>query len=102
MAQLSSNPWILTPQDRAPSPVIAFWKHPIQHAQFEYIDYTDPSHTVEVWDENLQIVWRAKGRSDLATVRSGRVGWTEGLALPLTDKDNQNNMPTGKLLVYFE
>lgn len=96
--QLSSNPWILD----TTSDTTILWNHPLQHVQVEYYDYTNETDSVELQDKNGHTIWRGKGLNTLATVRSGRVGWVEGLKLPTTNSDGGGNMLSGKVIVYFE
>lgn len=95
--QLASNPWIVD----TPSASVLYQGN-MQHAQVEYIDYQDSSHVVEVQDRNGRVVARLKGSTDLQTVRTGRMGWVYGLKVPVTDSDGNANMPSGRLLIYFE
>jgi hypothetical protein len=49
--------------------------------QFEFIDYAVDTDSVIVTNKNGQVVWKANGASDLSPVRSGKIGWINGLTL---------------------
>jgi hypothetical protein len=94
---LSSNPWII---DTTGDQVL--YRLPLHNVQAEYIDYANSTDSVEIQDRNNKVVWRAQGALDLATRRSGRVGWIEGFKVPTRDSDGKLNMATGKVVLYFE
>ncbi len=98
--QLASNPWIVdTPVGAPGSGGTPLFQGNMQHAQLEYVDYTSTSHHVEVQDRNGRVIARL---TPLQLPRTGRMGWVYGLQVPATDSDGNQNLESGKLLVYFE
>lgn len=95
--QTKSNPWII---DTTSASVI--YSPPFHGVQFEFIEYTQDTDDVEIWDRNGNIIAYLNGASDLRTVRSGKISWVEGIKVPVTKKDSTTNMAHGKLLIYFE
>jgi hypothetical protein len=72
---ISGRPWILG----TATPATPVWKGWINVEHFEYVAYAAQGDTVVLKDVNGKIVWSAKGASDLEEVRSGKVGWINGL-----------------------
>lgn len=95
--QMSTNPWIVDTVGAA-----ILWDGILHNVQVEYIDYASADDHVEVQDRNNRIVARLKGAADLRTVRTGKIGWVQGMKVPVLDSDGNPNMGTGKVLVYFE
>lgn len=95
--QLATNPWLIDTPSAS-----ALYTHLLHNCQFEYIGYSSASSFVEVQDQNEHVIARLKGAADLQTVRSGKVGWVEGMLVPITASDGASNMVDGKLIAYFE
>lgn len=98
--QLASNPWIIA----VPSDSVLH-DGAMPHVQIEYVDYDNtkaiPDH-VEIQDRMGNTVAYLKGKGNGETVRTGRIGWVYGLKVPVTDSDGQPNMPSGRLILYYE
>jgi hypothetical protein len=89
--QLAGNPWILDGSSLTKVLVTTWIK--VEH--FEYSGYTsNTSSKAQLADRNGNVIWTATGATDNEEVRSGKVGWINGLQeLSHTD---------GKVLVYFD
>lgn len=98
-AQLINNPWTFNPGDPSAA-IVALMRMKI--VQVEYVGYTSASDTVEIQNQLGQIVWAGDGKTDLDTVRSGRIGWINGLLVPVLTSQGLTNIPSGQLLIYFE
>jgi len=86
---LSARQWLL---DTAGSTLL--WPFEVKIIQIEFESYAADTDTCTVTDRNGKLVWQGNGSSDLQTVRSGRIGWVEGLKLTA--------LTSGKVLVYLE
>ena len=87
--QLASRPWILDTES-----AVAVSTNPLKIEHFEWIGYTDGTHKCELKDNLGNSIWAEDGDSDLRTLRSGKIGWIQGLALTTLD--------SGKVYVYYE
>lgn len=96
--QLATNPWRVDTTGSATLGSGGMAKV----GQIEFIDYASSTDHVEIQDRNGRIVARLGGDSSLKTVRTGKIGWVQGLIVPVTDSDGNPNMATGKILIYFE
>lgn len=95
--QLASNPWVIAVTQDVP-----LFLGMMPHVQMEYIDYQDPTDYAEIQDRNGRTVALLKGINDLRTVRSGRIGWVQGLMVPKLTSDGTTNMRTGRIVLYYE
>ncbi len=86
--QLATLPWVI---DTEAATVIFSKRLKVLH--MEFTGYTDASHKIVVTDANGKPVWMADGTTDLDPVRSGPVGWINGLIVPTLD--------SGYLYVYL-
>lgn len=50
--------------------------------EIEFTQYSADADEFSITDRNGRIVWEGNGKSDLSPIRSGSVGWTEGLIVP--------------------
>lgn len=94
--QLASNPWIID----TPSNTVLFQGR-MPHVQVEYVGYA-AAGVAEIQDRNGRTVAILTAATDLRTVRSGRIGWVEGLKVPTTTTAGPANLPSGKLILYYE
>ncbi len=62
----------------------------------EYNGYTTATNPVVFVDKNNNIVWQCTGATDLSTIRSGKIGWSDGLFM-ITKGDG-----TGVCQVYLK
>ena len=95
--QLAANPWLI--DTKSDTPVYLGTMH---NCQIEYVNYATDTDTAEIQDRDGRVVAVLNGASDLRTVRTGRIGWIYGLRVPLNTSLAVANMPTGRLIVYFE
>ena len=65
----------------------------IKVEQIEFSSYSVDTDTVSIQDKNGRIIWEGNGASDLQTVRSGKIGWVDGLKVP--------TLTAGKIIVYL-
>jgi hypothetical protein len=93
---LRTNPWNIQITGAT-----ILWEGMIPMIQCAYVGYTDKTHAVEVYDENLHLVARLSGRTDLNSVRTGRISWVDGLRIPTLLENGGTNLPSGRLLIYF-
>jgi|SRR5215831_3342876 len=97
--QLTVNPWVI---DTPVAAGVILFAGDLHNTQVEYVGYTADTDTVEVLDRYGNLVASLNGASDLRTVRTGRIGWIHGFTVRTTKLDSTTNMPTGKLICYFE
>jgi|SRR5262245_40138652 len=68
----------------------------------EYVSYSAASHKVEVQDRYGHIIAILQGITTLGVVPTPKpIGLVRGLKVPPTDSDGNDNMQSGKVLVYF-
>ena len=99
MAQLINNPLSFTVADVSAA---AVFSGRMKLAQAEFLAYTSTSDTVEIQNASGQVIFSASGSADLDVVRSGKIGWVSGLIVPVTTSAGAPNIPSGKLIIYFE
>lgn len=82
----------------------AVWNHNIKVKQIEFLDYIADTDTCVITDKNGKLVWKGNGAADLSTVRSGTIGWVNGLIVSKIDNATGNgvNAPGSKVLVYVD
>jgi hypothetical protein len=85
--------WPPPPAGGWPSSFTPDGKIDVDH--FEYAGYGAQGNQIILKDKNGKIVWFATGAADLEEVRSGKVGWINGLIVDTL----QGN---GKCLVYLK
>jgi hypothetical protein len=98
-AQLITNPLIFHPGDPQSA---AFFTGKMKITQVEFSGYLNATDVCEVQTVGGNTIWYADGRTDLDTVRSGKIGWVDGLKVPVTTTNGKTNIPSGQVLVYFE
>lgn len=86
--RLTENPFVIDTAGAA-----AIFKTNIQVEYFEFVGYNLDTDNVIVQDGAGNLIWQENGASDLRNVRSGRIGWVQGLTVP--------TLSAGKLLVFF-
>lgn len=70
------------------------WTGNIKIVDIEFTQYAADGDNFVILDNNGRVVWEGNGNADLSPVRSGRVGWADGLRVTvLTD---------GVLLIHVE
>lgn len=57
------------------------WNGNAKIEHFEFTGYAAQGNQAIVKDRNGKIVWQASGAADLEEVRSGKVGWVNGIVL---------------------
>jgi len=53
--------------------------HMVKVEHIEFINYTADTDTCTVLDGTDRKVWEGNGASDLRAVRSGKIGWVDGI-----------------------
>ena len=82
---LSSRQWRLdTPLAFGAAGAVLF-QSGILVEHFEFSGYAAQGNQAIIKNRNGKIVWQATGASDLEEVRSGKVGWVDGLCLDTLD-----------------
>lgn len=70
---------------------------PIKIVQIEFVGYTVVTDAIVLTDAIGRDLWEARGAADFSVVRSGKIGWSNGLILvSLTPGSN------GVVKVYIE
>lgn len=87
--QLKANPFTV---DVAAATVLFPTFIKILH--IEFVDYTGDADTCEVQNQRGVTIWKGNGTSDLQPVRSGHIGWCDGLIVP--------TISAGKVRIYFQ
>lgn len=85
---ITTNPWIL---DTTGATVL--WPSRVKINNIEFAGYAVDTDNCLVQDKHGRTVWIGNGSSDLQTVRSGKIGWVDGLIL--------NTLTSGKVYVYI-
>lgn len=99
-AQLINNPFIFATADVSASVV---FPGRLKIVQIEYVGYQGATDTCEVQDALGNTVWYSVGSPGWETKRSGYIGWIKGLVVPAnTTLPIATNIPTGRVLIYFE
>jgi hypothetical protein len=79
----TSNPWVVTAADVAAGPVTVWPLTGKVHIyQIEFEQYTNASDTATVNQANGKSFAFLHGAGDLQTVRTGNVGWADGIVVP--------------------
>lgn len=60
---------------------VAVYDHGVDVQFFEFANYIGAGDAVVVKDRNGRIVWTAVGATDFSEVKSGHVGWVDGITL---------------------
>lgn len=98
-AQLINNPLIFNPADTSASIVFT---NRMKIIQVEFAGYVDAANSCEIQNQLGQTVWYGDGKTDLDTVRSGRIGWINGLIVPANTTAGNVNIQSGRVFIYFE
>lgn len=94
-ADNSSNPWTVSAADVAAGPVV-LWAGQAHILQVEFQAYTSDTDECTVNQTNGKILWYTNGAADLQTLRSGGIGWTNGVVIP------QNGITNGSVRIYHK
>ena len=106
--KFGGNPWMITKPADLPSeghPDGLVFDVNMEHCQIELIAYEDEGTIAEVQDRDGKVVAHLKGLANGMTVRSGRIGWVNGLKIPVTTFNGEPNLKggtDGAILVYYE
>lgn len=65
----------------------------IKVEHFEWSGYANATDVIILKDQNGKVVWKAGGTTDKQEVRSGKVGWIDGLIV--------DTLPSGLCLAYI-
>lgn len=91
----TSNPWTVAAADVVAGPVI-LWVGQVHVFQVEFQAYTGDTDTCVINQANGKIFWFGNGAADLQTVRSGGIGWANGITIP------QNGITNGFVRIYHK
>lgn len=95
--QLSTNPWVIdTPSDNV------LFQGMMPHIQVELVGYGTTAVVAEVQDRNGRMVALLDGLATGQTVRTGRIGFVQGLKVPLQTTAGGTNLSSGKIIIYYE
>ena len=87
---LAGRPWMIDQEDDVP--VVSSW---VKINTLQWMGYTDPTHTVEVYDSDDRLLFIGDGHDDLSPVVCEAIlGWVKGIKVPKID--------SGKLIIYIE
>jgi hypothetical protein len=79
---LSSRQWRLdTPTPFTSGPAAILWVGSVFIKNIEFTGYTAQTAQCVVKDRTGRIVWSGTGSTTLAPIRTGEVGWVNGLVL---------------------
>lgn len=90
MADIGTRQWTLTSADVSATPI---FKGQVAVVQVEFFGYNAETDVCIIQDRNGKVKWQGDGASDKQTVRSGELGWIEGLIL--------NRCDSGTVLIYI-
>lgn len=113
---VTGNPWIIDAADVAglaaisgngnvPGDVISvlgvfykvIWRGAAHVYQVEFMDYASDADACQISRYNTKDFWDTNGASDLSTVRSGNVGWTNnGIVVA------NNAITDGRVKIYIK
>jgi hypothetical protein len=90
---LSGRQWRLDTPTPFGSLNALLWNGNIKVHHFEFSEYASQGSQAVLKDRNGKIVWSPTGAADLEEVRSGNVGWVNGLIL--------DSLDSGLVIVYI-
>lgn len=88
---IAGSPWVLD----TPNASVILWRSRVNIEHVEFVSYASQGSVVELRDINGRTIWLASGANDLTEVRSGKIGWVDGLVLAQCENG-------GKVLVYVK
>jgi hypothetical protein len=94
-ADNTSNPWTVAAADVAAGPVI-LWAGQAHIYQVEFQAYAGDTDECTINQTNGKIFWYGNGAADRQTVRSGGVGWANGIVIPI------NGITSGFVRIYHK
>ena len=77
-----------------PAPGVVVYDHEVYVKFIEFANYINAGDVVVVQDRNTRVVWTAVGATDFSEVRSGDIGWVDGVIL--------NALTSGVCRVYIK
>jgi len=87
---LAGRPWKV--DQESDEPIVSTW---VKINNLQWMGYTDPEHTVEVYDSDDRLLFIGDGHDDLSPVVCEHVlGWIKGIKVSKID--------SGKLIIYIE
>jgi hypothetical protein len=78
---ISSRQWRLDTALAFGQPGAVIWPYEINIEHIEFTGYGAQGTQAVIKDRNGKIKWSPTGAADLEEVRSGKIGWVEGLCL---------------------
>jgi len=94
-ADASSNPWTVAAADVAAGPVV-LWVGQANIYQVEFQGYAGDADECTINQANGKILWYGNGAADKQTVRSGNIGYTNGVTIPI------NGITNGFVRIYHK
>jgi len=76
--QIGTRQWTINAADL---PTGVFYKPNIRVKEIEFSGYAADTDTFEILDRDGTLVWSGNGKADLSPVRSGDVGWVNGMEI---------------------
>lgn len=73
---LGSNPWVI---DTPGATILCSTEVKVNH--FEFAKYAAQNNVCTIQDRNGKAIWDVTGAGDFEEVRSGKVGWVQGIAV---------------------
>jgi predicted transcriptional regulator len=64
-----------------PNPAVEVYDHEVKVKFIEFANYINAGDAVIVKDRIGRVVWTGVGATDFSEVRSGDIGWVDGLVL---------------------
>ena len=80
--QIGTRQWKV---DAADVPTTDMYKPNVRVKEIEFTGYAADTDTFAVVDRDGTLVWSGNGKSDLSPVRSGDLGWANGLDVSILD-----------------
>jgi len=78
---VGSRQWRLDTPIAFGQPGALLWQGNACIEHFEFSGYTSQGQLAIIKDSTGRIVWQASGAADLEEVRSGKIGWVNGVVL---------------------
>ena len=92
-ADNTTNPWTVAAADVTAAAVI-LWVGQASIYQVEFQGYAGDTDECTINQANGKILWYGNGAADKQTVRSGGIGWTNGVTIPI------NGITSGSVRIY--
>ena len=92
---ITGRQWEVLAADVAAGPAVLSTSE-VKVLHMEFSNYTGTTtDSALVLDRNARTVWNPTGAGDGEEVRSGNIGWVDGITIPM------GGITTGRLLIYI-